>query len=52
MGSKDSSSFGDLSNKGSFGAAFKEAHSRGGYGHTFMYNGKKYNTNTADGGNY
>eukprot|EP00483_Globobulimina_turgida_P000681 UN00681 len=50
--SSHTSSLGDYSNKKSFGAAFKEAHSKGGSGHTFSYNGNLYNTNCADGGDY
>ena len=50
--SSTTSSLGDYSNKESFGQAFKAAHSSGGSGHTFTYNGKLYNTNCADGGDY
>jgi hypothetical protein len=32
-------SLGDYSDKGSFGKAFNAAHSAGGSGHTFSYNG-------------
>ena len=46
------SSLGDYSNKSSFGAAFKDAHARGGNGHTFTYKGTLYNTNCKDGGDY
>ena len=45
-------SLGDYSGAGSFGKAFNAAHTSGGNGHTFKYDGKLYNTNCADGGNY
>ena len=45
-------SLGDYSHEGSFGKAFNSAHKEGGNGHTFMYNGKVYNTNCADKVNY
>jgi len=54
-GGRDShtvSSLGDYSNRGSFGSAFNAAHKAGGSGHTFTYQGKLYNTNCADGGDY
>ena len=43
---------GDYSSAASFGKAFHAAHEAGGIGHTFKYNDKTFNTNTADGGNY
>ena len=53
MGQNNSStSLGDFSGRGSFGAAFHEAHGRGGPGHTFSYQGKQFSTNCADGGDY
>lgn len=39
-----------MSRQPSFGAAFKEAHGRGGPGHIFEYNGKQFTTNCKDGG--
>ena len=46
------SSLGDFSNSGSFGQAFRHAHSKGGSGHTFSYQGKLFSTNCADRGDY
>ena len=48
-GASHHGSIGDLSGHGSFGDAFREAHGRGGNGHTFEYNGALYSTNRADG---
>jgi hypothetical protein len=42
----------DYSSANSFGQPFKKAHSEMGPGSTFSYNGKSYNTNCADEGNY
>ena len=42
----------DYSSAGFFGEAFNNAQLKGGYGHTFVFNGNFYNTKSADGGNY
>lgn len=46
------SSLGKFDDKGSFGEAFRAAHSAGGSGHTFTYKGKLYTTDCKDGGDY
>ena len=50
------SSLGNFSTKDgvqlSFGTAFRNAHSAGGWGHTFTYNNKLYTTDCRDGGDY
>ena len=46
------SSLGDFSSAGSFGEAFRAAHSIGGSGHSFTFKGELYHTNCADGGDY
>ena len=46
------SSLGDFSSSGSFRQAFRDAHSNGGPGHSFSYQGELYTTNCADGRDY
>ena len=42
----------DYSDKGSFSAAFQNAHNNVGSGQTFTYNGKSYSTDCKDGESY
>ena len=52
VGRDGNTSLGNYSKAGSFGEAFKAAHKAGGSGHTFSYNGKLFNSNCADKGDY